>query len=491
MDSSNLSSNNGSESSINFNSVNGNAPVNPNGNGIDSNYIIEDVIVPFDSGNGLFDLFSSKSTSDRKVELESNGKIDTPNSHENEVHEKENGNLNSINDNNMIMLNDPRFSNASDSEDLDMVENMFPLFPLVGSCSFDDSKSLPMTQIPVSPKTHHPFPKAGQNPAVDLSEKRKSSSASLSNQSRPFVPISSTSSASSHHQPLRPKRPESALSIASNSSNLSSNVHENANNSSLNFSTNFNFPTQNTSSAYPPIDFTEEDFSDDQNSQLQKLSSQRTVLQQNQNNQSYTDLESNIASQVSTNNINNSSINGNNNNNGNDNRNSFFDSNDGLNDPYDLRLVSYEDFLKNLNKSTEVQLESPASITPQSSSIPSRQPLQNNYKRTQDNYQIHNQQQSLHHQQLKTVPQLQPLQSSVEQQLEQQLFEEPQQQQPFPQLQQPIQPSSGLVQNQQQYTDYQDLPQYLSSIPDSQYSDFVPPMLSDFISPATTDKRDN
>lgn len=472
LDSSNVSSNNGSETSINFS----NGTATANGNGIDSNYIIEDVLVPFDSGYGLFDLFPSK-TSNKKIDVDSNGKIDTPSSHENENHDKENGNLNSINDNNnMIMLNDPRYSNTSDSEDLDMVENMFPLFPLVGSCSFDDSKSLPMTQIPqTSPKTQQAtqqtFTKASQNPALDLSEKRKSSSASLTNQSRPFVPISSASSISSHHQPMRPKRPESALSIASNSSNISSNIHEN--NSSLNFGNNFNFPTQ-TSSAYPPIDFSEE-LSDDQNSQLQKLSSQRTVLQQNLQSE----MGSNAPSQISATNNTQTDTNTND-------RNSFFDSNDVLSDPYDLRLVSYEDFLNNLNKSAEGHLESPASTTPQSSSIPSRQPLQNKYKRSQENYQI----QPVHHQQHKPVPH-QPMHSNFDQQLEQQLFQDQQPQQTHQQIPSDTQVSPALAQQPQQFSDFQDVPQYNSAFPDAQFADYVPPLLSEFISPSNTDNRGN
>lgn len=277
-------------------------------------YVIEDVMVPFEAGHGLFDLFLPNSEVSGGLSLNVN--LTSPS-----FTAKPNYNDNDSNDFKSVApakSEEPR-PLVSDSDEVDLVENMFPLFPLVGSCSFDDSKSLPMLSIPRSPQQE---------------EKRHTY------QPRPHKP-SSHALASSQS---RPKRPESSLSITSNSSGMSMMPS-----SDPKPNHSFTLPTQLSSSAFPPFELAEEDSPNEKHNFYQQQPPQE---------------QAKVNDTTSTN--------------------SILDNNvDVFNDAYDLRLMSYEDFIKNLNtKATDPNIPSPASVTPQSSVPPSRQPLQLRYQRS-------------------------------------------------------------------------------------------------------------
>lgn len=278
----------------------------PTGSGLDSNFLIEDVVVPFETDQGLLDYFAKhqNEVSDDQIQYGS-GSLDYKGDLKNE------GVLDSKPLHPQQLQGLTHFPKPPSDADLDFVENMFPLFPLVGNSSFDDSKSLPLLPIPYSINPHsnglssklsNDFrtSKAHDDERHFVATRMNSSSTSFGNyqnntsnvsqasntagsnasmvhhpsstslsgmaatanghtqQPRPLKPSSSFNNTGASHLATRPRRPESVLSIASTSSNTSKqNLFE------LAAPTHHNLPKLSSSGAFPPFHLSENNSTDD------------------------------------------------------------------------------------------------------------------------------------------------------------------------------------------------------------------------------------
>lgn len=330
-----VSLNNGSSSSNTSSPVNPTLKNNQSTTGMDAvtndSYVIEDIAIPFDVNNGFFDLFSSPGTNDPYTL--GNGSQNFSSSTQNFNGSSFNGsNQNfSTNPHSSVMkaIQGDRSTSSSPSipnnteingdtksdhslkvdipgdiqfspKELDLANNMFPLFPLVGSASFEDDRTQPLLSLPqsddgtssVEDTTRNFIDKKVSSPTQTLGRKNSNKISSLGNmnphQPKPLRPgphsnLGSTnssysniqssnihhpptsnnamthgsshnhsvSSASSttHYHPIRPKRPESVLSIASNSSNRSFDIGQNVQNPTY---ISGNIPNASNSAAFPP-----------------------------------------------------------------------------------------------------------------------------------------------------------------------------------------------------------------------------------------------
>lgn len=343
-----VSLNNGSSSSNNSSPVNSTLKSAPTGSGLDNiaggandGYVIEDIAIPFDVSNGFFDLFSSPGSNDPYNNSVNGSSQNFNGSTQNFSNSTQNfnGSSQNFNDsthssvikamqgdrstssspsipNNSELINDlnsnrslkvdmtgldaPQFS----PKELDLANNMFPLFPLVGSASFEDDRTQPLLSLPqsddgtssVEDTTRNFIDKKISSP-TNLGRKNSNKRSSLSHmnphQPKPLRPtphsnlgstVSSNSSysniqssnlhapptsnnamtthasshnhattssanSSTHYHPIRPKRPESVLSIASNSSNRSFDIGQNVQNPIYLSGT---LPNASNSAAFPP-----------------------------------------------------------------------------------------------------------------------------------------------------------------------------------------------------------------------------------------------
>lgn len=268
----------------------------PPGSGLTSNYLIEDVMMPFDTDQGLLGYFSNQLQDQSESDQYSIGVKSDYKSVDGLLDGKP------LHPQQLQTLN--QFPNPPSDSDLDIVENMFPLFPLVGNCSFDDSKSLPLLPIPNSNNNplnsnviRVPMELKGTRAKEDdrqiFSSRMNLSSSSgnyhgnsslghssvgATNQSttslsgiaaaghtqhpRPTKPSVTTlfGNISYGQQSSRPRRPESVLSIASTSSNTSKQNLFDAPNT-----TQHNLPKLASSGAFPPFEMSQNHSSDDLN----------------------------------------------------------------------------------------------------------------------------------------------------------------------------------------------------------------------------------
>ncbi|KAG7661792.1 HAA1 [[Candida] subhashii] len=277
---------------------------------ISNNFVIEDIVLPFETGNGLFDLFSN-SGAHSDGDFGSGSQASTPASNINNPNLEAANSTNTTNPNlqgfdKEPIINNPSrdirfnegsavnpnsnkradiiFNNSANNNnfpgennnnnnidnqsitshlsptDMDLVDNMFPLFPLVGSQSFD-TENQPLSLLPPTGSDRsQPIPTPTQTKATQHPRPiRPSVNTQTAN---PIIPSSSvnsmnsvntanTSNYTSTFQATKLKRPESVLSIASNSSSRSFDVigQGYANHSSSFISGGGGFQT---SSAYPP-----------------------------------------------------------------------------------------------------------------------------------------------------------------------------------------------------------------------------------------------
>lgn len=200
---------------------------------LDQNFVIEDIVFPFSTDSGLFDMFSSNATSEAGAR---DSQIATA------------SNLASDNSTPYNLNSDAGISYSNKDVGLPLSPNeteadpMFPLFPLVGTQSFD-RENQPLLAL-----------SNGKEPPQQPTPVRPHVSTAMNNiSSNSYSSIPSAVEVSSiNHLQSRPKRPESVLSIASNSSTRSfdffGNTHTNYNSSFLNGS----LPTSSTSAAFPP-----------------------------------------------------------------------------------------------------------------------------------------------------------------------------------------------------------------------------------------------
>ncbi|KAI3402959.2 HAA1 [Candida oxycetoniae] len=203
-------------------------------------FVIEDVLIPFDTRDGLFDFgkhgsfggnHTDKSTS---VVNENNGQTNGGSKTQNS-----NGGAGGIS----ISNGDQESFHLSPGE-IEVVDHMFPLFPLVGTQSFDNENQ-PLSGVPQEIRktiTHQPTPMRRNVGSHDNTFSSQSSLQSVAENSFP----------NHSYQHSRPKRPESVLSIASNSSARSLDFlganYLNYNNPFL----NGGVPLVSNSTAYPP-----------------------------------------------------------------------------------------------------------------------------------------------------------------------------------------------------------------------------------------------
>lgn len=201
---------------------------------LNQNFVIEDIVLPFNTNkSGLFDLFSSN----LPTEVGGNDSLVSLNNlaSSSSTPINVNGGTSSVPPaNGKISKKDPPIPLSPSEADVD---HMFPLFPLVGTQSFDnENQPLLAVKQPQQPTPMRP----------NFNSINEITSSSYSS-----IPSAMENASSSQYQ-LRPKRPESVLSIASNSSTRSfdffGNTHNNHNSSFLNGS----LPTSSTSAAYPP-----------------------------------------------------------------------------------------------------------------------------------------------------------------------------------------------------------------------------------------------
>ena len=96
---------------------------------------------------------------------------------------------------------------------------MFPLFPLVGTQSFD-RENQPLLALSNEKEPPQPQPQPQQPTPVRPSHNVSTAMNNISSNSYSSIP-SAVEVSSINHQQSRPKRPESVLSIASNSSTRS------------------------------------------------------------------------------------------------------------------------------------------------------------------------------------------------------------------------------------------------------------------------------
>lgn len=271
------------------------------GSSLNLNYFIEDVVVPFETELGLLDFFSS----DRdKQDSSDNSAQNGSSTNVYQFKEEYANNVQSghsekpLHPQQLQGLNN--FPNPPSDSDLDLMENMFPLFPLVGTCSFDDSNSLPLLPMPLLANPNGaalgarngeksgsederlynirmaqhgnfgqarpegaPLQTSGSQFASGGSNTPQQHHLSSNHQSSTSLSTMNTAISTQHPRPLkpstsfsnnyphlsaRPRRPESVLSIASTSSNTSK---QNLLESSL--ANQHTLPKLSSSAAFPPF----------------------------------------------------------------------------------------------------------------------------------------------------------------------------------------------------------------------------------------------
>lgn len=229
----------------------------------DPDLMIQDVFFPFDTHQGLLDLFHDGEKSVLKGEGSNNGQNKV-------ITDLEPGIRGS--------LTLDQLPNPPSDADLDLMENMFPLFPLVGANSFDDSRSLPLLPMPnlnhgtlqynsdsqdekvssMKSQVYRPenrehiqndnFSSVGRMEST-TSYSTTNGQGLLAGSTHNPRPLRSSTSFNNGmlHSSARPKRPESVLSIASTSSNASrQNILEGSGHSS------HGLPKLSSSAAFPP-----------------------------------------------------------------------------------------------------------------------------------------------------------------------------------------------------------------------------------------------
>lgn len=224
---------------------------------LSDNFVIEDILMPFETKKGLFDLFNKQEDQDgaNSVVSDSRNNISqqfntiTPQSNDSPSRVKQEDSSE------RTSVFSPDQSNPSPAG-FEVVDHMFPLFPLIGGPSFDNENK-PLLGIPANakiPVPHQPTPirplLASQNTNLNSSLP----SATDSNHNINFGSSFDANMQNTHfNQYLRgPKRPESVLSIASNSSARSFDFMGNSYNNYNNTLINGGIPSSATSTAYPP-----------------------------------------------------------------------------------------------------------------------------------------------------------------------------------------------------------------------------------------------
>lgn len=229
----------------------------------DPDLMIQDVFFPFDTDQGLLDFFQDGEKFSSKGEDTKNGQ----NKLFPETEPSARGSLTL-----------DQLPNPPSDADLDLMENMFPLFPLVGANSFDDSRSLPLLPLPnlnhgtlqynSDSQDEKPPGMKGQVLRPDNREHMQNDTFSSIGRMESTTPHSTANGqgvllGSTHnprplrtstsfnngvlHSSTRPKRPESVLSIASTSSNASrQNILEGSGHLSQ------GLPKLSSSAAFPP-----------------------------------------------------------------------------------------------------------------------------------------------------------------------------------------------------------------------------------------------
>lgn len=260
-------------------------------------FLIEDISLPFGTENGLLDYLSSlnlasgvesmsnDAESERQTEFYSSQQDLNPVISEGDLGELTEfpgmGLLGAFQANRREA---DKYNQPPSDTELDLMENMFPLFPLVGYTSFEDDKSLPLLGVPTERTSHTANNDGERKVNLEGSSTHPSRSQSvLSHMNEHFThlnyegtPTSSTNVSSEHAfhpRPTRasasasstsilhskPRRPDSVLSLASTSSNTSKQATETP------LLSQYPFPKTASSAAFPPFNLMESTSHDDLN----------------------------------------------------------------------------------------------------------------------------------------------------------------------------------------------------------------------------------
>ncbi|CAK9436848.1 uncharacterized protein LODBEIA_P13700 [Lodderomyces beijingensis] len=229
---------------------------------LNQNFVLEDVIMPFDTRNGLFDLFPRHGPFERSP---------TENSQESSSLVRDSGKENHRGGDQSLpasyyagQIGDPtRIPSGADDADC-----AFPLFPLIGGQSFDNEnqplsglppdvkRSLPQQPIPLRPSLsdHLNNNYSSQSSLYSAIEQNPMNQNNINHnhQQQQQQLQQQPQQQQQQQQQSRPKRPESVLSVASNSSSRSfdfmGNNYQNPNNPYH----NGGFPLPSNSAAFPP-----------------------------------------------------------------------------------------------------------------------------------------------------------------------------------------------------------------------------------------------
>ena len=242
---------------------------------LSDNFVIEDILMPFETKQGLFDLFNNQGDVDgSNPALNEGGSNWNPQFNNSSPHSNESPSSRVKQDNSTQRSStfSPDQSNPSPTG-FEVVDHMFPLFPLIGGPSFDNENK-PLLGIPTNSRDqvpHQPTPVrpllATQN--TDLNSSLPSATESSHNINFGSSFDNSTQSTYFNQSQRAPKRPESVLSIASNSSARSFDFMGNNYNNHNNTIINGGVPSSSTSTAYPPSSIDEFNYTGTENSEEQ------------------------------------------------------------------------------------------------------------------------------------------------------------------------------------------------------------------------------
>ncbi|KAI5949764.1 HAA1 [Candida theae] len=226
---------------------------------LSDNFVLEDILMPFEIKKGLFDLFNKSDDPDGSNSALSEG-ISGVNTHlNNTISPQSNESPTSRAEQAHSNQGSSTFNKERDTSPagFEVVDPMFPLFPLVGGPSFD-TENKPLSGLPANMNDqqipHQPTPVR-----PSLATQTTDSNSSLPSATGSSHNINFGSSFDNNPQngyynqhSRAPKRPESVLSIASNSSARSFDFMGNNYSNYNSALANGGVPLSSTSTAYPP-----------------------------------------------------------------------------------------------------------------------------------------------------------------------------------------------------------------------------------------------
>ncbi|KAI5970884.1 CUP2 [Candida margitis] len=241
---------------------------------LSDNFVIEDILMPFETKKGLFDLFNKQDDQEGSSFGGAGNSRDDISQQFSEPQYNQQGILQEENDSptSRVKQEDtserasvfsPEGSDPSPAG-FEVVDHMFPLFPLIGGPSFDNENK-PLSGLPTNTKKPVPHQPTPVRPSLATQNTDSNSSLPSATESNHNINFGSSFDNNPqqtyfNQQSRGPKRPESVLSIASNSSARSFDFMGNSFNNYNNTLINGGIPSSATSTAYPPSVNDEQNF---------------------------------------------------------------------------------------------------------------------------------------------------------------------------------------------------------------------------------------